>query len=407
MARYMIQRLLGVLLLGGVMIWTASCSLEPEDDTRETIGIEEDGPRVWSDQPLWGSGEGWSIPRDPQVEVGLGTEEDPPFTEVGGAVLTADGFVVGNQHNPPEVRFYDPLGVLYHTAGREGQGPGEYRQVLKVWPLLNGQILVADPFAQRLTRLGRDGTTENMVAMRSERGQRGIGPLLPFEAFGDGSVIALPNRTILPGTTGSGWTRLPFVRIGADGAIMDTLGTFPVVQYAPTADGRSLSLVFGKVFAMTTAGDRMFHGTGERYEIEERSSDGSLIRTFGRNHEPRPVTREMVEALKADQLLEAGDDANRRAGVEQRFRNAAVADTLPAYRDILVDRNDHVWILDYPAPGDTARSWSVFDSERRYLGSITTPLELRLVDVEDDRALGIWTDPFGVQTVRIYRVLKG
>ena len=46
---------------------------------------------------------------------------------------------------------------------------------------------------------------------------------------------------------------------------------------------------------------------------------------------------------------------------------------MPPYRLMIAARDDHLWVQDYLAPGDTAARWSLFDPEGRFLGYIPMP----------------------------------
>ncbi|NIY09436.1 MAG: hypothetical protein GWN02_14640 [Gemmatimonadetes bacterium] len=57
-------------------------------------------------------------------------------------------------------------------------------------------------------------------------------------------------------------------------------------------------------------------------------------------------------------------------------------------------------------PGDTARVWTVFDPDGRWLGDVVVPTELRVTDVGEDYVLGVWRDADGVQTIRSFELVK-
>src|SRR5688500_8692279 len=86
-------------------------------------------PIVTNEKPLWAKGKEWRVAERPLLDIGK-AEAEPQYelSQVRGMLRLADGtIVVANQQN--ELRYYDKTGKYIRTAGRKGDGPGEFFQI--------------------------------------------------------------------------------------------------------------------------------------------------------------------------------------------------------------------------------------------------------------------------------------
>ena len=69
---------------------------------------------------------------------------------------------------------------------------------------------------------------------------------------------------------------------------------------------------FGKYAMAAAAPDRMYFGSGDRWEIEGYGLDGRLDRLIRLNRELVPVTQDLAEAFADQEVAEAEDEAQAR-----------------------------------------------------------------------------------------------
>lgn len=79
---------------------------------------------------------------------------------------------------------------------------------------------------------------------------------------------------------------------------------------------------------------------------------------------------------------------------------------LPVYAPLLVDTQGNLWMGSYPVPGNGSVDWVVFSDSGANIGALRVPANLKIVDVGVDYVLGIWRDEVGVDSVRMYSLLK-
>ncbi len=82
-------------------------------------------------------------------------------------------------------------------------------------------------------------------------------------------------------------------------------------------------------------------------------------------------------------------------------------DFIPAYRSLLVDTEDHLWVEQYRTGWEQERRWWVFDPAGRWLGEPTVPTDLDIREVGPDYILGVRRDAGDVEQVVMYELIRG
>lgn len=360
---------------------------------------------VENTSPLWAEGEAWRLSAEPSVDIGV-LEGDPEYQlfEVSGAARLPDGRIVIANGGTHELRFYDAAGRFLRSVGREGEGPGEFRIIGPLF-VARDSLYVHDYRLDRISVFDTRG--EFIRTFRLEAGESGSG--WPLGLFGDGTVLVRGSRVFRASEVVSGIVAdtLPHYRYGPEGAILDTVGRWPMADQYVEGDGRSLSVgtaAFGKPASIVTHGEHLFVGIGARYEIRKWTLGGRLERIVRRDVEPLPVTSEDIARYKEERLAVA--DEAWRAFNERRLAGMPFPERMPAYADLKVDSGGNLWVEAYRRPGEDPPRWSVFDPDGRWLGVVETPPGLEIYEIRDDYVLGGWRDAFEVEHVRLYGLDK-
>ena len=111
-----------------------------------------------SSAPAWASGRlpRWSITATPELdltETGDGPASE--FYRVRDATIRSDGSIVVANAGSSEVRLYSGAGEALGAVGRDGDGPGEYRQISRLIRLPGDSVGVFS-WPTRLTVLAPD-----------------------------------------------------------------------------------------------------------------------------------------------------------------------------------------------------------------------------------------------------------
>lgn len=335
---------------------------------------------------------------------------DYEFTSVRSALQLEDGrIVVASAFRPPEIRAYREDGSIDWIAGGEGQGPGEF--TLVSWATRgDGDTLIAFDSQQGRSTLMLLGTGQVVGVVNLRQPVPGEVPerATILGRFADGTFLGFPNRFFPDGAQDYGTADVLLLRTQLDGTIVDTIGYLPWADMVPGEGGVRTLPLFAQNAVALPYGNRVLHGRAEDFTVQVYSSSGEVEGTLERPYERRPITDVVLAAAEEQELAQVrGPEAEAwRASIARRYHEGPRAEALPAYQRFLVDATDHIWVQHYLAPGDSVMQWSVFDPGHAFLGEVTVPSSLRLLDIGADRVVGLWRDEFDVQTLRVYELRK-
>ena len=78
---------------------------------------------------------------------------------------------------------------------------------------------------------------------------------------------------------------------------------------------------------------------------------------------------------------------------------------LPAYEQIVLDRDENLWLAEYVVLEETP-VWQVISPDGHWLGSVAMPPGGRISEIGKDYVLGTWRDELDVEKVRMYGLEK-
>jgi hypothetical protein len=402
-----LRRLAGVAL----PVLLAACGDSPARTTTTAVVRDSAGVAIVENPAETGDSLAWRIASRPELDVGGGATPSEQLFQALAATRRPDGRVVVANAGTHELRFYAPDGRHLLSAGREGDGPGEFRHLGWVG-LLSGDTLAAwDDVQGRLSVFDPRG---RFVRAFTSTGLPGIFPQL-HGAFADGSVVLATGMDLarLP-AAGQVWRdTAAYVRVGLAGERLGDLGRFPGTEQfaAMPPGGRGNFIVNTRPVARRTVtavrGDRLYVGTGDRYEVAVYDASGKLERLIRKEHRSLAVTGKDREDYRASlvNLGGPGDEQARREA--QRMLEAApYPDAMPPYTGLRVDPDGYLWVEEAVRPGERGAGvpWSVFDPEGRLLGSLRMPPALYVMEIGHDYVLGRARDENDVEHLRLYRL---
>ena len=343
-------------------------------------------------RPPEGSRLGWEFGAEPTLTIGSADGSDPYlFNRIMGMATLSDGRIVVGDAGSDEVRTFDPQGVHLATWGGKGEGPGEFPDFIGLARWRGDSIAAWDYNTGRgVSIFDSDGSLGRILyfADRSRKNVTGLG-----------AGALLVDAQVASGRgTGLRIRHSRYEITDAAGEVSASLGTLAAAEFfsfeyqgmrGMTDVTFSRSMVTGAWRGLAVV------SPSDAYEIRAYATDGALARIVRLDHTPIPATA----ALRA---LAHGED------LPEHLQAMPLPESLPAFRAVMSDALDHLWVREYPVPGRETSGplWTVFDPEGRVLGHIETPPGLVIHEIGADYLLGRITGELGVQRVVVWPLVR-
>jgi len=399
-------------LLLALMPFMAACSDAGADDSAPRASVRDSAGVRIVENPDPAERTGW-ITMDAEPSVTIGVLEGAPeyqLYEVRGATRLSDGRIAVANAGSKEVRYYGADGAFLNATGRDGEGPGEFREMGMLERLPGDSVVVYDWRTRRLSLLDESG---NYVAGHT------IPPAnsFPFPAGvldGQSMLIRLSRMFGGPGEE-------PRAGLRQDSA---QYAVVPWRGEAPDSVEPSLVLPGGPMFMATGGSDgnrwmsvmtvllapspsvevrdgRVYYGLGDSYEVRVYEPTGRLIGIVRRGHTVQTVTPDM-HAQAVEQNLEGIEDENWRKRQREMIEDMPVPETLPAFREIETDEAGRLWVRRYTVGRDEPATWDVFDPEGQWLAAVPMPAGFTIHEIGRDYVLGVMRDELEVEQLHMY-----
>lgn len=355
-------------------------------------------------------GPSWMLGVEPEAEIGLmeGAAEYQLF-DVSDAVVFSDGGLVVANRGTHELRFYDGRGKHQRTVGGEGDGPGEFRWLEFIDRFEGDSLLAFDGRQRRVSVFDRHGRYIRSFSLNAptNSGQPSLAGVLS-----NGAIVIRETLPYIAGVAPTGPDRSPVRLLLSDptGTGRDTLGVFPgaenFVFVVPSDFWFSVRPVtFGRRLVSAVKGDRVAVAETDTFAIHIYSSEGRLHQIVRQHRVPVPIEATDIVHFN-DSVLSAVEDPRSRQHYREMFELMPTHEAFPALASIRLDGLGHLWVEEYPSPGDRRSRWQVFDEDGRLVARLETPPGLRVLDIGTDYLVGVTRDDLGVERVLLYALDK-
>jgi len=365
--------------------------------------------------PTWGDNEGWSLSETPTLSIGDEARgEDYMFERVVGALRLHDGTIVVANSGTQTLRWYDESGSLRQTVGGSGRDGVMFSSLDWLARFGDEAILAHDAMNLRTSIFASDGTllksSSLIMTFQAPPGAvRGV--------FADSSLLvvrgarhwirAMQGQPNAPQGLRRG-PMLAFRYSSDDGNFLNGMGTYDgseqIFRTGRTQIVHVTARPFGRNAVLTTAGNNLYIGTQDEYEISVVNNLDSLTTLIRLNRENEPVTQDHIDRYKNARLVNV--HSRERAAREARLDSLPFPEAMPAYSTILVDADGNLWVADNQPFGIEQPVWTVFAPAFRMLGTVETPLRFTIFDIGSDYVLGRWQEPDGTESIRVYALEK-
>lgn len=342
----------------------------------------------------------WTIGDSAELRIGSLDGSGPEVLgRIAGLALLPTGAVVVADAQAPELRAFDRNGSHLWSAGRGGEGPGEFMRTILQFSRLGADSLLVRDGGGRTMMFAQDGSYARLV--RLPEPTEGIGQSRVIGALGDGTLVATYNELVasdgdIPTGIMRGAERLAL--LDSASAVSKTLGEFrsqeSMIRVTRGASGqissmevRRLSMGRGSVFAVGATS--VVAGETDRLELVRYDAAGgqtTIIRV-------------------ATPLTLLSNDARQQT--LQMDSNAVVSDTLPAFGSVRIDDADRIWLQEFvPVFEERAAHWYVIDGNGAFVARVVAPRGFDPRAFVGDEVWGVRLDDLDVPYVERYRIRR-
>jgi hypothetical protein len=290
-------------------------------------------------------------------------DEDVLFGVLAAVDIDGQGNVYALDMQLSQVHVFDRNGRLLRTIGREGEGPGEFRQASQMFIMPDGNIAVVQQMPGKLVLLTPDGKPAGDFP--GPKGKDG-GMIAYFEGGSAGDAIVLNTRQFSR-TPGKFTVQRALLSLGPKGDTRATLFQTSADQDPASMmnldekEMRTLLWAAGKDGRVYTS--QNFDG----YEIKVHAPDGKVERVIEREYAHRQRSKEEMEENKPRVLMRGGNGQRMQPTIKSS----------PTDRDILriLPRDDgSLWVLSSKGrnsqPKGTMAAFDVFDAKGRFVRTV-------------------------------------
>lgn len=354
----------------------------------------------------WLQADEWQLSPVPVVRIGVADgPQEYQFHRITSALRLSDGRIVVADNGSKEVRSYSATGIHQWSVGREGGGPGEFRNLAVLGRYGPDSLLAWDPTVRRGTVFDIHGSLGRSFSPPDFGGAFLYGMTMP----GDGSVFGRLDEGVNPESYPAGVVRFTarFIRLTPDGAVHTIARLFGNEALIYVRDGQHAltSMPFGRAAVYAVSPGVFFYGTTDTFELRKYGFDGRLHQIIRTDRENSALSKRQIDSFVSDRIGRVADPGSRQRTAE-RYAQVPFPETLPAFSELMVGSDRTLWAADYEMNLEGGQHWTVFDSGGIVLGTVAVPGRFAVLDVGLEYVLGVSRDEMDVERIELYRVEK-
>lgn len=387
----------------GVLAWIGIACSQAESGRWLYTASDSAGVRVYDNHYSLPSPR-WKSLADPREVANIGTPDaGEPFFEVRDIALLDNGRMAVAERS--QVRLITLAGSDAVSAGRDGEGPGEFRSIVGIARLAGDSILVLDDRLKRLSVFDAAGRLAGTIRLETEGSDR----LWDLHVVDDGTVVvgtAWSGR-LLGGDRSPGRRRLPYraFRYERTGELSDVVGPLPGTEVVVGRAGEATTMGIAPFAHRTTigvSGGRLYLGTADEFEILVTRLDAGPVAIIRLGPIDLVIDEREIEEWINRRVAQL-PFPEREAAFRRNMAQAEQPRRRPAFERLVVSGGGDVWIKEFAGDSRPEILWHIMSgTDGRYCGSFSLPAAFQLMDIRGGRLAGVWKDSMEVEYVRVY-----
>ena len=375
-----------------------------------------------------GSTEGGRSESEGTLELDLSYREvgriEHEFGSISSIAVAEDGRTFVGDDLAKSVWIFDPRHKMLGSIGKEGDGPGEFRDVTAI-QVRADTLYVFDQRQRRLTVFDVSSGATNVMRTVSFRHARA-----PTEVWVDRDGSMIVRATSADATYGSGPGSDSSTVHRVWGPLVTSLGD--TLAAMPRDESFVMSLSSMIMARPMPYGRRSFLRVGSHGELFTLWTGEPKIRTYDSRgtlsydvllpgHLGRDVSDEDFGELLASVSTEPGPLSSEfKKALEAARRDGSVPGSWPVASGVVIDDADRLWITliterdvmrrteaggyEYVAPRGETRSLVVFQPEGLRFSAGRLPVAGNVGAVRGKRIYLVTADPLGVESIYVFEV---
>ena len=341
---------------------------------------------------VWGPGDAWEV----EEMFRLGSEDaDSPelFSLIPDLELDPFGRLWLIERQDQEIRIFDQAGAHVRTIGREGEGPGEFKNVAALLWAPGGELWAVDQRGGRISVFDTTGTFQNSKRLES------FFQMMPWPGGIDSEGNFYDLRSNPDREAPDFIVRFDSLLRPIDTVFVPWHPNGP--QRYEHRDGNSattISIPFsGRADWHLCPDGGLWVVITDRYEMIRLAWAGDTVRVSKKEYDPIRVTSEEIdEALEGYSWFEGEIDRSR------------IPETKPAIQRSALDDEGNLWVIPLMEGDQEDRTAEVFDSAGIFLGSVQLPMPLNTsqITIRSNRIVAVTRDSLFVPSVVGLRIRK-
>ncbi len=341
----------------------------------------------------------WTIPDSAEVRIGSLEGTGPEvFGRLAGIALLSDGSVVVADAQSTELRAFGADGDYKWSAGRKGEGPGEFISTIARITRMGGDSLLVSDGGGRNMVFGPDGAYSRLLRMTEP--QEGFGRSRIIGVLGNGSPVGVSSILLAGDAIPTGVTRGEETvgTLDEAGVLREGLGQFRSREATIVVRRDGAGAISSMEVRLLTMGRGSVFAVGATTIVAGETDQLALFR-----YDLAGGPTVIIRVATAPRLA----DADVRRQTAAMDSNAIVPDTLPAYETVRMDNVGRIWVQEFvPVYDERAPRWWVLNGDGAFVARVETPRGFDPLAFAGEQVWGVRRDELDVPYVERHRIVN-
>lgn len=264
------------------------------------------------------------------------------------------------------IKMLDSEGNFVKIIGSKGQGPGEFLQSSTFGFLPNGNLIVLDYRNYRTAYFDKTG-----VFLRSHKWNR-----FRFNLF-----LAADSVYVSVDSEDGGKKRKVKLFSNSGQELLTFFDYLEQKRYKSEKVNTNIPFTPSSIIAGDIKNLRLYHCTGETYNIDMYDLDGNLVRKITRPYDLIPLTRELMDDYW-QKILDTQSNERIKEYIYRSKKEVPVPDNYPVTGKMLVDNNCNLWVQTYEKREENNKeltAYDIFNEKGFYIAKIWIEPDINII----------------------------